>query len=49
MSKKYLLLALAIPVALIWDIFYGILTFTYDVCTKIDRKGEVLLDKIQSL
>jgi hypothetical protein len=49
MKRKYFLLALAIPLALAWDLLYLIITGVYDVATWIDKKGEKVLDYIQSL
>jgi len=37
------ILLVAIPV-LIWDVFYFLITKTYEVCTIIDKKGEKFLD-----
>jgi len=49
MKKRYFLLALAIPLALAWDLLYLSITALYDVSTWIDKRGEKVLDYIQSL
>lgn len=49
MKRKYFLLALVFPLALAWDLLYLIITGIYDVSTWIDKKGEKVLDYIQSL
>lgn len=47
--KRYFLLALIIPLAIVWDLLYIIITTLYDTATWIDQRGEKLLDRIQKL
>jgi hypothetical protein len=49
MKKRYFLLALVFPLALAWDLLYLGITALYDVATWIDKRGEKVLDYIQSL
>jgi len=49
MNKRYLLLALAFPLAFVWDLLYLIITVTYNGATWIDKQGEKVLDYIQRL
>ena len=49
MKRRYFLLALVFPLALAWDLLYLGITALYDVATWIDKRGEKVLDYIQSL
>lgn len=49
MNKRYLLLALLFPLALVWDLLYFIITVTYNGATWFDKQGEKVLDYVQRL
>lgn len=43
--KRYLKLALIFPLALMWDLFYMLITAIYDIATWVDKRGEKFLDR----
>lgn len=49
MKRKHFLLTVVFPLALAWDLLYLIITGIYNGATWIDKKGEKVLDYIQSL
>lgn len=42
--KRTLKLILVVPIAIAWDILYGLVRFLYDIMTYIDREGEKRLE-----
>ena len=41
-----LALIILIPIAVVWDLIYTIVSIIYSVCTTIDKKGSIVIDGI---